>query len=86
MQNSTDILSQGLGLMLYGMGGVFVFLTVLVGVTVFMSTFVNRFLKDEIPVADQLGSAVARSTRTAIDPQRLRVLQAAVDAHRTRSK
>ena len=51
----TTLIDQGLNLMLYGMGTVFVFLTVLVGATVLMSSLVNRIAPpaEEIPEGDQ---------------------------------
>lgn len=54
MQDS--LIDQGLSLMLYGMGTVFVFLTVLVGATILMSSVANRFASEpENPTADQAG-------------------------------
>ena len=83
MQNSTDILAQGANLMLYGMGGVFIFLTVLVGVTMLLSQVTERFFKEKAASVDsQSLSTTAKTTTSAIDPQKLRILQAAVDAHR----
>ena len=65
----TTLIDQGLNLMLYGMGTVFVFLTVLVGATVLMSSLVNRIAPaaEEIPEIDQsqpspqIRSAIAKA-------------------------
>lgn len=81
MSEQSDILAQGFNLMFYGMGSVFVFLTVLVFVTWLMSTLINRFLREPEPAA-AASEVLARPAQSLIDPQRLRVLQAAVDAHR----
>ena len=65
----TTLIDQGLNLMLYGMGTVFVFLTVLVGATVLMSSLVNRIAPpaEQIPEGDhsqpspQIRSAIAKA-------------------------
>ena len=43
--HSSELISEGINLMLFGMGFVFVFLTLLVAVTSFMSSTVNKFVK-----------------------------------------
>jgi len=48
-----DLLSQGLELMLAGMGVVFVFLTLLVGATTLMSRVVMRFRPANAPPDDE---------------------------------
>ncbi len=44
------LISQGLDLLLYGMGTVFTFLTLLVGITSAMSALVNRIAPDQAEV------------------------------------
>ena len=44
-----DLITQGLELMLIGMGTVFVFLTALVAATTIMSKLVMHFLPAEVP-------------------------------------
>lgn len=77
-----SLISQGLELMIFGMGVVFVFLTMLVYVTGFMSKLVNKYAPEQ--------EAVAAPVRTAkpqgVDPQLLKVLSAAVKEHRARQK
>ena len=74
-----SILEQGLDLMLYGMGTVFVFLTVLVFATRAMSALVGRFEPEPAPVATQPPAAAA-------DEQLLAVISAAIHAHRQSRK
>lgn len=78
-----SLVSQGLELMTFGMGVVFVFLAALVFITTFMSLIVNR-LAPEKPVVVPAAPAVAPTQ--GVDPQLLKVLSAAVKEHRTRQK
>lgn len=77
-----DIMQQGVELMLFGMGSVFVFLTVLVIATTIMSSFVQRFL----PEAPEPQPAAPRATANVTDPKLLAVIKAAVDQHRAKNK
>jgi len=83
---SESLLSQGLNLMIFGMGTVFVFLTVLIFATSGMSAAVSRWFPEKTPEPTK-----TRTTRTAPVPgapvttATLRVLQAAVDQHRQRN-
>lgn len=81
MQES--IISQGANLMMVGMGTVFVFLAVLVVVTYFMSSIVMRFF----PEAAEPLPAVPKPTtepQARVDANTLKIIQAAIDRHRTR--
>ena len=62
--------------MIYGMGTVFVFLTLLVFITGFMS----RMLIKWFPEKQTSGDAVNQ----LVDPHTLTILQAAIDQHRHR--
>lgn len=76
------LLRQGLDLMSFGMGTVFVFLTVLVITTTLMSRIVSRFF----PEARQ-SMAVTSRTSVAVKPvdeKTLKIIQAALDKHRNR--
>jgi len=76
-----DILQQGFDLMLFGMGTVFVFLTVLVIATLIMSTLVQRFFPDAPePQLANVPTAPAGVT----DPKLLAIIKAAVDQHRAK--
>jgi len=71
----SDLLLQGLNLALYGMGTVFVFLTMLVGVTALMSLLLKA-----APAAPSSVTPAA----PAADPQLLAAVTAAVSEFRRR--
>jgi len=74
-----SLISQGIDLMLYGMGTVFTFLTLLVGLTTLMSFTVNRYAKEELITGD----SEAHQIHTAlVEPKIVKVIQAAIDQHR----
>ena len=73
------LISQGLDLLLYGMGTVFTFLTLLVGVTSAMSALVNRVAPDEV---EAMVSAPGQTS--ALEPRLTHIIQAAIDQHRGR--
>ena len=75
------LISQGLDLMLFGMGTVFAFLTLLVGVTHLMSMVVNKIAPVE---SDLLTGALPLNAVSTIEPSITKVIQAAVDQHRIR--
>ena len=77
----TDLLSQGGELMMMGMGAVFVFLILLVFVTSFMSSVVNRLFPEKPVIAVATAAATPES-----DPQLLAVIEQAIQQHRTRRK
>lgn len=70
--------------MLYGMGTVFVFLTTLIVTTLLMSSVIARFFGTAAPQSTAAFEAQPSSTANTNqpDPSLLRVLQAAVDAHK----
>ena len=75
----STLITQGLDLMLYGMGTVFTFLTLLVGITTLMSMIVNKLVVEveEAPAAPLQASAAA-----TVEPRIAKVIQAAIDQHR----
>jgi oxaloacetate decarboxylase gamma subunit len=73
------LISQGLDLMLYGMGTVFTFLTVLVGLTGFMSRTVMKISPEEA-VETEVSSHQIHSP--IVDNKIVKVIQAAIDQHR----
>ena len=75
------LISQGIDLMLYGMGTVFTFLTLLVGLTALMSKSVMRFSKEE-PFEAEVSSHQIHSS--LVDKKIVKVIQAAIDQHRER--
>lgn len=75
-----SILQQGLDLMIYGMGIVFLFLLVVVAVVAAMSRAVQRYLPQQEIVTPSKISAV----QAAASPQVMQAIQAALDQHRQR--
>lgn len=75
MQES--IVQQGVDLMLFGMGTVFVFLTILVIATVIMSGLVGRFF----PEAEKPAAPVAAAPGQ-VDARTRAIIKAAIDKHR----
>lgn len=76
---SGDLLLQGVELMLFGMGFVFVFLIVLIGCIRLMSALVGRF--EPAPAAAGVSSAGGTS---AVDEDTLAAIRIAVQRHRAR--
>ncbi|MEX2367486.1 MAG: OadG family protein [Pseudohongiellaceae bacterium] len=77
--NSGELLSEGLGLLVLGMGTVFVFLTLLVIVTTIMSSLVLKYA----PVKSATTTPPAAGARLN-DQTLLAVISAAIHAHRSR--
>jgi oxaloacetate decarboxylase gamma subunit len=74
-----SLVSEGLNLMVYGMGFVFVFLTLLVIVTTLMSKLVNKFLPE--PIVEPKAKTSAQQS-TGNNDELLAVLTAAVHKYR----
>lgn len=79
------ILEQGMNLMLYGMGSVFVFLTLLVAGTTLMSGFISKYMPEDEPVALP-PKAVLNKQSLAVDSTTLAVIQDAIHQHRAKSQ
>ncbi|GAB3091353.1 hypothetical protein G8770_12740 [Aestuariicella hydrocarbonica] len=77
-----EIMQQGVDLMLFGMGSVFVFLTVLVIATMIMSSLVQRFFPEPVPLP--VPAAKAPVPAGVNDPKLLAIIKAAVDKHRAK--
>jgi oxaloacetate decarboxylase gamma subunit len=75
------LISQGFDLMLFGMGTVFGFLTLLVGVTHLMSSSVNRIVS---PAAGGVEINKSAAAAVSMDPELVSVIQLAIDKHRGR--
>ena len=80
---STNIMTEGLNLMLMGMGFVFAFLTLLVIATTLMSKTILRFSKPE-PVAAMPTKKVAASSVQGQNPDIIAAISAAIHLHRQR--
>ena len=75
------LIQQGLDLMTFGMGTVFVFLAILVVATKLMSRTISRFF----PESEEPEPAVVPvSTNSPVDARTMKVIQAALDLHRGR--
>ncbi len=77
-----DIVAQGVELMLYGMGTVVVFLSLLVVITTFMSAIVQRYFAE--PESVPVGSIVPAGDSTP-DAEVVAAITAAIHQHRNRS-
>lgn len=75
-----ELLQQGLDLTLYGMGTVFVFLTLLVACTIIMSAIVDRFFRE--PQLDLVTRPAPPAGKSGVSPQILAAIQAAIHEHR----
>lgn len=78
----SDLLLQGTELMLFGMGSVFIFLTLLVFSTVLMSRLVIRFVPE--PEPEPTPSTIG--TAPTADSRLLAVLSQAVKEYKERQK
>ena len=77
--NSGELISEGFNLMLLGMGTVFVFLTILVFVTSFMSSLVQNYA----PV-ESTGEISPEAPTEIEDQALLAVISAAIHSHRSK--
>ncbi|MFT4636555.1 MAG: oxaloacetate decarboxylase gamma subunit [Arenicella sp.] len=82
MQDS--LIDQGLNLMLFGMGTVFVFLTILVFATTLMSTLVNRFSAEVESGSETSQARLSAIKPHAVSPQIVSAIEKAIAAHRQR--
>lgn len=77
-----SLISQGLSLMVFGMGFVFVFLTLLVGVTSLMSKLVVKYAPEATPVPKKRRFSAAK-TADANNDEVVAVITAAVHQYRS---
>jgi len=79
------LIDHGVSLMLYGMGTVFVFLTILVVATTLMSKLVNIISPEKvIPENKPATPPVANASASAPNPQVLEAIKQAIASHRQR--
>lgn len=76
------LMQQGTELMLYGMGTVFIFLTLLVLLTTIMSSLIQRFVKSEPEAVPKPAPVAANAAQN--DSQLLAVISEAIKQHRAR--
>lgn len=80
MQDS--LIDQGINLMLFGMGTVFVFLTILVFATTLMSKLVNRFAPEAQTITLPTQTKTESANANTVSPQTVSAIQKAIAAHR----
>ncbi len=86
---SDTLMQQGVDLMLYGMGSVVVFLTLLVIAMVLMSGGINRwFPEPEVPLEprNRKPSSANRPAAGKVDDKTLAAIKAAIEQHRARRR
>lgn len=81
---ATELIADGLSLMLFGMGFVFLFLAILVLATTAMSTIVNRYYPQTVSTS---GSDLAGQSSPACDQEELiAAISGAIQMHRRKSQ
>ncbi len=78
------LIDQGINLMLFGMGTVFVFLTILVFATTVMSKLVNRFAPVSEQAPNQAEPSQVSNQTSAVDPKIISAIEKAIAQHRRR--
>ncbi len=81
---SSSLIDQGLNLMLFGMGTVFVFLTILIFATTGMSKIITRYFPEKVVIATPRKKKSAAVGASAVAPATLKIIQAAIEQHRNR--
>ena len=79
----TELLMEGVELMLMGIGAVFLFLMLLIACINLMSWLVIRFVPEEVPVTAE-PRRVPVSSAAPVEPELLAAIGAAVRLHRAK--
>ncbi|GAA6152373.1 OadG family protein [Pseudoteredinibacter isoporae] len=79
---SASLVQQGIDLMLFGMGTVFVFLTLLVIAVNIMSTVIQKYFPEAEPEATPTPASPAPAQVN--DPKLIAIIQAAIEQHRNK--
>jgi oxaloacetate decarboxylase (Na+ extruding) subunit gamma len=84
----STLLAQALDLLIFGMGTVFVFLTLLVIAVNLMSRFMEKFFPEAIIAEPHLSPSASNDTapKYSVDTTTLAVIQAAIRQHRAKHK
>ncbi len=83
--NPSDLISEGSSLMLFGMGFVFLFLTLLVLVTSLMSKIIDRYFQEPAPSGASNRITVNSQPSSSNDQGELvAAISAAIKMHRTK--
>ncbi|OED43674.1 hypothetical protein ACH42_09550 [Endozoicomonas sp. (ex Bugula neritina AB1)] len=80
---SSELISEGSSLMLFGMGFVFLFLTLLVLATGMMSSIITRFFQEPVPV-NAPRSVLKPIVHPSEDAELVAVISAAIQMHRNK--
>lgn len=80
----SSLIDQGFNLMLFGMGTVFVFLTILIFATTGMSKIVTRYFPEKVVAAPANKKKSATVGAMSVPAPTLKIIQAAIDQHRNR--
>lgn len=84
---SDTLIQQGMDLLLYGMGSVLVFLTLLVIATVLMSGALNRwFPEPKQPLETGAPNRNSNQPAGQVDKKTLAIIKAAIEKHRARRR
>lgn len=81
--NSTELLMEGVDLMIMGMGAVFVFLVSLVIIVTLMSKLLGKYFPDAVHVPKP--ARRVQPAPSVVDPELIAVITAAVKQHRSRA-
>jgi oxaloacetate decarboxylase gamma subunit len=81
---SSSLIEQGLNLMLFGMGTVFVFLTILIFATGAMSKIITLYFPEKAVVVAPKRKKTGALGATSVSPGTLKIIQAAIEQHRNR--
>ena len=81
-----NLINDGFGLMLLGMGFVFLFLGVLIFATTYMSKLLTRYFPEAMPVVKpSAATATAPAAKSSgVDPKITAAITAAIHQHRNR--
>ncbi len=79
----TTLMGQGFSLLLYGMGLVFLFLTLLVIVTGIMSTLIEKYFPEG---DDQPPVRPGRQSEAPVEPRIVEIIEAAIAQHRSKTR
>lgn len=79
-----ELVSDGVGLMVLGMGFVFLFLVVLIFATSYMSTLINKFFPEDAVSTTSSTPINATAVNPSVDPQIAAAITAAIHQHRNK--
>ena len=79
-----NLISDGLGLMILGMGFVYTFLIVLIFATGQMSKIINRYFPAPVPAPVKKPAPTTAAPVNAVDPTIAAAIAAAIHQHRQR--